>query len=138
MPLIFNAHFTGKGGLALKEKQTSGKALAEAAQAYLEAHSAEKFSLEEIAKALYVNGSYLLRAFKRYTGVTPLSYHHQLRCEKAKALLAQTELTVSQVGEAAGFVSSSHFSHIFRKTVGCSPSEYRRRRQSNGRERTET
>ena len=49
----------------MKEKQTSGKALAEAARAYMEAHSAEKFSLEEIAKALYVNGSYLLRTFRR-------------------------------------------------------------------------
>lgn len=120
----------------MKEKQTSGKALAEAARAYMEAHSAEKFSLEEIAKALYVNGSYLLRTFRRYTGMTPLSYHHQLRCEKAKALLAQSDLTVSQVGEAAGFVSSSHFSHIFRKTEGCTPSEYRRRRQTDGNERT--
>ena len=120
----------------MKEKQTSGKALAEAARAYMEAHSAEKFSLEEIAKALYVNGSYLLRTFRRYTGMTPLSYHHQLRCEKAKALLALSDLTVSQVGEAAGFVSSSHFSHIFRKTEGCTPSEYRRRRQTDGNERT--
>ena len=109
----------------MKEKQNSGKILSEAAQAYMEAHSGEKFSLEEMANALYVNGSYLLRTFKRYTGMTPLSYHHQVRCAKAKALLAQTDLTVSQVGEAAGFVSSSHFSHIFRKTVGCTPSEYR-------------
>ena len=114
----------------MSEKQTSGKVLSEAAKAYMEAHSAEKFSLEEIAKALYVNGSYLLRTFKRHTGMTPLRYHHQLRCAKAKALLAQTDLSVSQVGEAAGFVSSSHFSHIFRKTEGCTPSEYRRNRGS--------
>lgn len=96
----------------------------------MEAHSEEKFSLEKMAKALYVNGSYLLRTFKQYTGMTPLNYHHRLRCAKAKALLAQTDLSVSQVGEAAGFVSSSHFSHIFRKTEGCTPSEYRRNRES--------
>lgn len=110
----------------MKEKKTSGKALSEAAQAYMEAHSEERFSLERMAKALYVNGNYLLRTFKRYTGMTPLSYHHQLRCAKAKALLARTDLSISEVGEAAGFVSSSHFSHIFRKTVGCPPSEYRK------------
>ena len=120
----------------MKEKQAGGKALSDAAQAYMEAHSEEKFSLEEMARALYVNGSYLLRTFKRHTGMTPLSYHHQLRCAKAKALLAQTDLSISQVGEAAGFVSSSHFSHIFRKTEGCTPSEYRRRRQTDGNERT--
>ena len=118
----------------MKEKETSGKALSEAAQAYLEAHSGEKFSLEEMAKALYVNGSYLLRAFKRHTGMTPLSYHHLLRCAKAKELLVKTDLTVSAVGEAAGFVTSSHFAHVFRKTVGCTPSEYRRLHRSDRRE----
>ena len=120
----------------MKEKQPSGKALSEAAQAYMDAHSAEKFSLEEMANALFVNGSYLLRTFKRHTGMTPLAYHHQLRCAKAKELLMQTELTVSQVGEAAGFVSSSHFSHIFRKIEGCTPSEYRSFHKPDGHERT--
>ena len=120
----------------MKERNAGGKALSEAAQAYMEAHSEEKFSLQEMAKALYVNGSYLLRAFKRHTGVTPLSYHHQLRCAKAKTLLEETDLTVSQVGEAAGFVSSSHFSHIFRKTEGCTPSEYRKRRRAGRMEET--
>ena len=120
----------------MSEKQTSGKALSEAAKAYMEAHSEEKFSLEEMAKALYVNGSYLLRTFKRHTGMTPLSFHHQLRCAKAKVLLAQTDLSVSQVGEAAGFVSSSHFSHIFRKTEGCTPSEYRRLLRSGCTDKT--
>ena len=91
----------------------------------MEAHSEEKFSLEKMAKALYVNGSYLLRTFKQYTGMTPLNYHHLVRCEKAKELLLQTNMSISDVGETAGFVSSSHFSHIFRKTEGCTPSEYR-------------
>ena len=122
----------------MKEKQASGKALSEAAKAYMEAHSEEKFSLEEMAKALYVNGSYLLRTFRRHTGITPLSYHHQLRCAKAKTLLAETGLTVSQVGEAVGFVSSSHFSHIFRKTEGCTPSEYRRFRKTGDNKGTKT
>ena len=103
----------------------------------MEAHSEEKFSLEKMAKALYVNGSYLLRTFKRYTGMTPLNYHHRLRCAKAKALLAQTDLSVSQVGEAAGFVSSSHFSHIFRKTEGCTPSEYRKQHIPDDEERSD-
>ncbi len=90
-----------------------------------------------MAKALYVNASYLLRTFKRHTGTTPLCYHHRLRCAKAKTLLAQTDLSISQVGEAAGFVSSSHFSHIFRKTEGCTPSEYRRLRKAGDDERAE-
>ncbi len=109
----------------MKDTQHSGKELSGAAQAYIEAHSAERFSLQEMAGALFVNGSYLLRTFKRHTGMTPLHYHHLVRCHKAKELLVQTDQSISEIGEAVGFVSSSHFSHIFRKTEGCTPSEYR-------------
>lgn len=111
----------------MKDCLSSGERLSRVAQEYMEAHSAEKFSLEEMADALYVNGSYLLRVFKRYMGMTPLRYHHVVRCAKAKELLARPELSISEVGETVGFVSSSHFTHIFRKTEGCTPTEYRRR-----------
>ena len=120
----------------MKERQPGEKDLSRAAQDYIEAHSAERFSLQEMAGALFVNGSYLLRVFKRSTGMTPLSYHHRIRCQKAKELLAQTNQTISEIGEAVGFVSSSHFSHIFRKTVGCSPSEYRIRNKPANQEGT--
>ena len=109
----------------MEAKQPEEKDLSQAARAYIEAHSAEKFSLKEMAGALFVNGSYLLRVFKRRTGMTPLSYHHRVRCQKAKELLVRTDRTISQIGEAVGFVSSSHFTHIFRQTEGCTPSEYR-------------
>jgi len=113
---------------------SGGRELAEAARAYMDAHSGEKFSLDEMAKALFVNSSYLLRTFKKYTGMTPLSYHHRARCRKAKELLLQTDLSISRVGEAAGFVSSAHFSHVFRKVEGCTPSEYRARHKTEGKD----
>ena len=106
-------------------RRGAGEKLTQAAKAYVEAHSAEKFSLQAVAGALYVNGSYLLRTFKAHTGRTLLWYHNYVRCEKAKALLARPDKSVSQAGEEAGFVSSSHFSHIFKKITGLTPSEYR-------------
>lgn len=118
----------------MKEGTGHGGDLIEAAKAYMDAHSAEKFSLEKMAGALYVNGSYLVRAFKRCTGRTPLEYHHLMRCEKAKDMLRGSDLTISEVGEAAGFVSSSHFSHIFRQIVGCTPSAYRELCRMDGQE----
>jgi len=124
---ISNLNFPGmKGRHCLKMKQNSSAALSTAAREYMEAHSAEKFSLEKMAKALFVNGSYLTRTFKRDTGTTPLIYHHRLRCTKAKELLTSTALTVSEVGEAVGYVSSSHFAHVFRKLEGCTPSEFQK------------
>ena len=112
-----NRTFPGRG--------ESGKALADSAKAYIEAHSAEKFSLQVLSDALFVNGSYLLRVFKARTGHTLLWYHNHVRCEKAKALLLDMDMSISEAGEEAGFVSSAHFSHVFKKMTGCTPTEYR-------------
>ena len=103
----------------------TGNRLVSAAENYLALHSAEKFSLQEIANALYINGSYLLRVYKAHTGHTLLWYHSHLRCEKAKELLAKNDLSISEIGEAVGFVSSAHFSHVFKKMTGVTPSAYR-------------
>ena len=108
---------------------SSGAALAKAATDYMEAHYTEKFSLQTMAGELFVNGSYLLRVFKKQTGYTALAYHNHLRCEAAKKLLTQTDRSVSEIGETVGFVSSAHFSHVFKKETGCSPSEYRSGKQ---------
>ena len=106
-------------------KKAGSEALTNAAIAYMKQHCTDKFSLQEMADALFVNGSYLLRTFKQHTGHTPLAYHHMIRCEYAKELLVSTDQSISEVGEAVGFVSSAHFAHVFKKTVGVTPTEYR-------------
>ena len=103
----------------------SNEQLVHAAKAYIIAHSREKFSLQAVADTLYINKSYLLRLFKARTGGTLLGYHNQVRCEQAKQMLIRTALSISEVGEAVGFVSSSHFTHVFKKTEGMTPTEYR-------------
>lgn len=110
-------------------RKGSSKALADAAKSYIEAHSTEKFSLRAISEALFVNGSYLLRVFKACTGHTLLAYHNSVRCERAKCLLMNDTMPISQIGDEVGFVSSAHFSHVFKKIVGVTPSEYRTAQQ---------
>ena len=109
----------------MADNKTSGEKLTLSAQAYIISHYTEKFSLQEMAGALFVNGSYLTRVFKRHTGTTPLNYHHLIRCKKAKELLASTDMSISEIGEAVGYVTPSHFSHIFRKMEGLTPGDYR-------------
>jgi len=106
----------------------SAPPLVQAAREYIDMHSAEKFSLDAIAKALFVNGSYLLRIFKARTGCTLLWYHNFVRCQQVKALLAIPSISISEAGEQAGFASSSHFSHVFKKMTGMTPSQYREQR----------
>ena len=116
-----------------KEGRDAGDALVQSAKEYIEAHIAERFSLQALSDALFINGSYLLRLFKSRTGQTLLGYHNRVRCERAQALLGDTELSISEVGEAVGFVSSAHFSHVFKKITGMTPTEYRA--ESNRRQR---
>ncbi|MBQ8109153.1 MAG: helix-turn-helix transcriptional regulator [Clostridia bacterium] len=118
-------HEERRANRASPARGDSGRTLTAAAKAYVEAHSAEKFSLQAVADALFVNGSYLLRIFKANTGHTLLWYHNHVRCEKAKALLLSSDKSVSEAGEEAGFVSSAHFSHVFKKMNGMTPSAYR-------------
>lgn len=122
---MFNPCGEGAIQVSTDAKGSTGAALTQAAKAYIEAHSAEKFSLQALSEALFVNGSHLLRVFRAQTGETLLGYHNRMRCENAKALLRQSDVTISQAGELAGFVSSSHFSHIFKKFTGLTPTEYR-------------
>ena len=49
-----------------------------------------------------------------------------IRCEKAKRLLDETDLSVSEIGASVGYVSSAHFSHLFKKMTGVAPSDWRR------------
>ena len=100
--------------------------LAEAAKSWIDAHYAEKFSLEVLARELFINKSYLLRVFKKKMGETPLYYHNHRRCETAQALLKRAELSIAFVGREVGFISASHFTRVFKSMCGCTPSEFRR------------
>ena len=111
--------------MAETSRTTAGKRLAQQAGYFIREHSEQKFSLSGIASALFVNGHYLARVFKRETGHTLLWYHNAIRCEKAKQLLYETNLSVSEVGAAVGYVSSAHFSHLFKKMTGIAPSDWR-------------
>ncbi len=118
--------------MAQEDKITAGSLLAKQAVCYIREHSGQKFSLSEIARALFVNRNYLARVFRQETGVTLLQYHHFVRCEKAKKLLAETDLPVAEISAAVGYVSPAHFSHQFKKITGCAPSLWRTSRAESG------
>ena len=101
--------------------------LAEAAERLIRSRYTEKFSLEKLAENLHVDKSYLLRTFKLMKGTTLLAFHNQVRCEAAKELLIRPELSVSYIASKVGFVSAAHFSQIFKKHTGITPSGYRER-----------
>jgi transcriptional regulator GlxA family with amidase domain len=70
------------------------------------------------------------RRFARATGVPPLEYVHTLRLEESKHLLEATDQAVEQIAEQVGYEDASFFGRLFRRKVGLTPAQYRRRFRS--------
>ncbi len=108
----------------------SRKQLAESAKEMIEESYSEKFSMQILAKRLYVAEGYLYRVFKEQVGCTPLQYAQNVKCERAKELLEKKDLSIGRIAWEVGFSNTAHFSRVFHKTVGVSPSVYRKQAQS--------
>lgn len=93
---------------------------------YINEHLERDLTLAEIAAAAGMNPYHLSRAFKQETGLAPHQYVLRRRVERAKALLAETELSIVEVGFRVGFQSQSHFTNIFRRLTGVTPRAFRR------------
>lgn len=93
---------------------------------YLEAHYHEELSLDSLAKEMNFNKSYLCVAFKKDTQLTILDCLNTIRIRRAAELIVYSEYSLSQVAEACGFASDSHFNRVFLKYVGITPGQCRR------------
>jgi len=107
------------------EWQGSKIELATKAKNYIDKQYADKLSSKSIGNNLYIDPYYLHRAFREVMGTTLLGYQHQVRIDRARKLLSDTDLAVSFISNEVGYSSLSHFSRTFKKLLGVSPSQYR-------------
>jgi AraC-like DNA-binding protein len=82
-------------------------------------------SIMEIAEAMGVSTGHLSRSYKKDTGETLLNYINTKRIEKAKSLLADTDIPLHEVVQEIGYLDVSSFHRKFKSTVGCTPGMYR-------------
>lgn len=95
---------------------------------YFESHYNEKISLDQIAENMYLSPFYISRIFKSETGDTPIRHLINIRLEKAKELLlAEKGVSIQEVAAAVGYDDAYHFSKLFKKRYGISPSEAKRK-----------
>lgn len=97
------------------------------ARELIDAKYAQPLDLDELARTANFSRYHFLRAFRRVFHATPHEYLTRKRIERAKELLAESELTVTEICFEVGFESLGSFSALFHKMVGWSPSIYRAR-----------
>lgn len=87
----------------------------------------ERISLAQISEAGKVGKTTCCAIFQKYTSETPVSYLTNYRLKKGIELLETTDQTISEISFQVGFSGASYFTETFRKSYGCTPSEYRAR-----------
>ena len=100
-----------------------------AVKRYIDLHFKEPLTLEQLAEEGHMNKFYLSHTFKREYGVSPINYLISKRIEESKYLLAETDLSMSQIAQLLGFSSLSYFSQVFHRTQSITPKEYRQRQK---------
>ena len=96
------------------------------AKQYILQHYSEPISLEDVCAATGFSASYFSAMFKKETGEGFSRYLARVRVERAKALLQDTSLPVSEICALVGYSDIKHFSGTFKKTTGLNPGQYRR------------
>lgn len=86
----------------------------------------QDLSLKALAAASYLSPFHFARLFKKLTGATPHNYLAGIRATRAQLLLAETELSISEIGARVGYLSGSHFTKAFRLATGATPREFRK------------
>jgi AraC-like DNA-binding protein len=92
---------------------------------YVEVHLSENINLTMLSAVAGVSMHHFAREFKQSAGVTPHRYLTQKRVERAREMLAQTDLSLSEIAYSTGFVDQSHLARHFRHMVGTTPREFR-------------
>ena len=124
---IFAEHLSLVANKIALQQSNEDSLIVRRAKDYIAGHQCEPIKLEEIARALNICTFHFCRKFKETTGLTFVTYLSHLRIEKAKLLLYNKDLRVSEIAYEVGFQSLTHFNRIFHKLVGHSPTEYRSR-----------
>lgn len=86
-----------------------------------------QFSIDEVAAHFAVSSRTLLRRFREEMQESPIGYLQKIRIEHAKALLETTDLSFAQIVDHAGYLDESAFRRLFKRHVGLTPSDYKKR-----------
>jgi len=110
--------FAVSGKYAIKTDKMANQIIA-----YVREHYHESINLKQIAEVLQMNPSYIGQTFKRATGESFSDYLNRFRIEKAKSILADSNLKVYEVADKVGYKDYRYFLRTFKKITGMNPTD---------------
>jgi AraC-like DNA-binding protein len=123
--VIFAQHLAMLGNQIFIQQKNAEPPIIKRAKEYIYEHHTEELSLARAAKAVNMSTFYFCKMFKKVTDINFTDYLSRVRIEKAKNLLLNPNLRVSEIAFEVGFQSLTHFNRVFKKLLGQSPTEYR-------------
>lgn len=117
------------GCLAVRDELSENPytAMVEKAKEYVGTHYGVEISLGLAAEYVGVSASHFSRIFSQEAGVTFIEYLTQVRVERAKELLRCTNKKIAEIAQEIGYRDTRYFYTLFKKNVGCTPREYRKK-----------
>jgi len=122
---IFALHLSTVSNQVLVRQENSEPPMITRAKEFIGKNQGEALSLGQVARAVNTSTFYFCKMFKKATGLNFTDYVSRTRIERAKNLLLNPNLRVSEIAFEVGFQSLTHFNRVFKKIVGESPTEYR-------------
>jgi AraC-like DNA-binding protein len=123
--VIFAQHLAMLGNQIFIQQKNAEPPIIKRAKEFIYEHHTEELSLARAAKAVNMSTFYFCKMFKKVTDINFTDYLSRVRIEKAKNLLLNPNLRVSEIAFEVGFQSLTHFNRVFKKLLGQSPTEYR-------------
>ena len=122
---IFAEHLSMVSNRIVVQEQNAEPPVIARAKQFITEHQTEEFSLDQVAKSVHTSKFYFCKMFKKATGINFTDYLSRVRTERAKNLLLNPNLRVSEIAYEVGFQSLTHFNRVFKRILGQSPTDYR-------------
>jgi len=122
---IFAQHLSMVSNQVVVQQENAEPPVIARAKQFIHEHQTEDLSLGQVAKAVNMSTFYFCKMFKKITSINFTDYLSRVRIEKAKNLLLNPNLRISEIAYEVGFQSLTHFNRVFKKITGQSPTQYR-------------
>jgi len=124
---IFAQHLSMLANQIMVQKQNSEPPVITKAKEFIHKNQNEELSLSKVAAAVHTSTYYFCKLFKKATGLNFTDYVSRVRIERAKNLLLNPNLRISEIAYEVGFQSLTHFNRVFRRVAGQTPTAFRKK-----------